>query len=66
MNDYENQQIFYRKNYIYLFLSFRYVEAHKIKQRCDFLEKSEIDKHMKIKDENYVDLSLSYKLLFFW
>ncbi len=32
---------------------FRYVEAHKIKQRCDYLEKAEIEKHLKLKEENF-------------
>ena len=32
---------------------FRYVEAHQIKNRCDFLEKSEIEKHMKLKEDNF-------------
>jgi len=31
----------------------RYVEAHKIKQKCDNLEKIEIDKHMKFKQETF-------------
>lgn len=31
----------------------RYVDAHKIKERCDFLEKTEIQKHMELKENNF-------------
>jgi len=32
---------------------FRYVEAHSIKVKCDAMEKSEIEKHIKLKDDNF-------------